>query len=368
MEMKSSQVIAFMMVGGCAVVMPRPNDTSTSENTTVAPQKEMVALSDLERDVATALSGPPGEAALASLAKSRGELLRRRETIIRVLIANAEEKARRQAPSVPEASRRPSRLPYDPLGKAGEGLLRRIHHERAKMYFDQSKDVEALGELMPIVERDQLGGPRVPPLLSCGEGELSCIDARARMLTRWPTICASTNGLAECATDGEYQVGVAVGSTPLPRVVQFVVSKGAARGSNVTIVGEDFNPSDARICNGRFETDKILDVDERRILVERTTWCKSITKGRVRGRKLIYQFASLPIDLTPGALVSVLIDRGALSVRSAGEVDVVTVRNPSLIATSSSKGESFRWNERLPSSLLQYPVNHWLESSRIGVP
>ena len=251
------------------------------------------------------------------------------------------------------------RLPYDPLGSAGEGLLRRIQHERAKMYFDQGKDVEALGELLPILEQEQLGERRAPPLLSCNEGELSCIDPRARTLTRWPTICASTNGLAECATDGEYQVGVAVSSSPLPRVVQFVVSKGAAKGNNVTIVGEDFNPSDARMCNGRFETDKILDVDERRILVERTTWCKSITKGRVRGRKLIYQFASLPVDLTPGARVSVLIDRGAVSVRSAGEVEIVTVKNPSLLATSSSKGESFRWNEQLPSSLLQYPVNLW---------
>lgn len=350
----SAMVIAL---GGCGVLQVRTSDgRSATEETTPKDEERRegeVPIDDVASKVEEILARPPTDEALEGLASARLELLRRRAAVL-------EDRAAKI-----EAARGPSSAPYpsgetpvdlawrkgSPLGPDGARLLRRIHLARARMYLDQHKDFEALSEVMPPEGIDL----EYVPLLDCEKEETACSDVKARILARWPTLCSSMNDLAQCRLGGEWQLGSGKDLHTLPMLMRFIVTKVVGkRNDGVTVLGFDYAPKDVERCHGQFETDKILDVDESRILVERTTWCRSITKGRARGVRNVYELPPLPVDVARGTEVIAVLEPGGVGTRPAGETDVVTVKRMRVLATRSSKLDGLRWNQRLPASVLRW--------------
>ena len=58
------------------------------------------------------------------------------------------------------------------------------------------------------------------------------------------------------------------------------------RGGAVDILTGDVPATDLDVCKGEFTTDKILDINEKRILIERTTWCREMAKQRRVGWRI----------------------------------------------------------------------------------
>jgi hypothetical protein len=123
------------------------------------------------------------------------------------------------------------------------------------------------------------------------------------------------------------------------------VKKVVSRGQSVDVLTGDVSATDIDICKGKFETDKILDVNEKRILIERTTWCKEVQKQRRAGWRITRHLGKIPVKLQPGDQLLLAADAAKVRRTKAGDTIVVDAHSVLLAARSITGEPTYRWNE-----------------------
>lgn len=86
-------------------------------------------------------------------------------------------------------------------------------------------------------------------------------------------------------------------------------------------------------------------MNERRILVERTTWCKSIETESRAGWRITHHLGKVPFALAPGDQIVVVADAAKVRRTKAGGTIVVDSPSVLLAARSLDGKRTFRWNE-----------------------
>lgn len=304
--------LALLTLSGCRGIqvgfvettsakVPREQAAATAPPPPPAPANPFASL---ERDLATALAEKDALVAIEKLGLIRVELLRRHREGIEAwkprVVTKPEEQhsvmwAKEQAPDV--------------LGRAGIMLLRRTHHERAKLYLTLNDSLAALRELAVSELSNNLNdvwNRPTTPLLACAAEEGTCKEARTAILAKYPGICFDEGS---CVIDregfpqagkGYALVGINIESTKRAKSNDWVV-KGAASV-----------PSSYDDCIGRYETDKILSVEENYIRVQRTTWCTRLVKKQRRGHQATYRIKTPDVDLSKREYIEVLVDRSKI--------------------------------------------------------
>jgi len=338
---RSLASILLLVLASCVVRVGKdPNEPSSepksapsSEATPATKDPESkeptVPIADLEARVKAArekLATDPTEP-VKELAAVRAELLTRWTKLESTLPQPADGKHVR--PVTPF---------YSPtLTKAGKDLLASTHTLRASVWADKGKVDDALRELISTV-----GGPSAVP---CPDGDTGCERARTMVSEKYKGFCwnfASSN----CSpTLGDDSFAFPDKSKPL-HFAQVWVKKVVMRGGAVDILTGDVPATDLEVCKGEFTTDKILDVNEKRILIERTTWCREMAKQRRVGWRITHHLGKLPFAVKPGDHVLLLAE--AAKVRRSKQGEIIVADSDSLVLAVERERPVYRWNEITP--------------------
>jgi hypothetical protein len=181
--------------------------------------------------------------------------------------------------------------------------------------------------------------------LRCADGETACREVREALDARWPKLCTDSG----CRVAHDWQL-----PTPSPNLIRVIVTDTKHTAEGYVITGIDSQPRDTRICKGEYQTDKIIDADAQRILVERTTWCRAIEKGRSSGSRHTFVLGKLPFAPNKGDVVTVLVDPRQIRSGKQGEVETLTVREAATVAIVSYRHDALRWNETWQHDLAQF--------------
>jgi hypothetical protein len=301
-----------------------PDDARRAEHEPKAPQ---ISIADLEPRVADAkakLASEP-ESAAKELAAVRAEIWKRFVELERTQPPPADE--RRMRPDDPFYS--------DSLSSEAKALLASTHTLRAGLWAERGKVDDALREL-------------VIPLLSvgavpCTDADVSCERARRAVSDKYKGFCwnfSSSNCSAHLDDDD-----FAWNKESATLFASAVVRKVIPRGDGVDVLTGDVAVADLEVCKGKFETDKILDVNEKRILIERTTWCKSIEKERRAGWRITHHLGKVATPLRAGDRVLLVADARKVKRNKVGDTVVVDAQSVLLAARSLDGRATYRWNE-----------------------
>lgn len=327
---------------GCGVVVVRPAEPSSEpapaapapadeESARAAKPPPQIDVRDLEPRVAAAkatLASDPAGAA-KELAAVRTEIMTRFEALERT--QPKPDDPRRMRPNDPFYS--------DSLSPGAKSLLASTSSLRAGLWADQGKVEDALRELLVVTPTDH-------GITPCPDGDASCPRARDVIAKKYKGFCWDFAS-SEC-TPRLDDDAVAFDKAKPTLFSRAEVKKVVARGQGVDVLTGDVLATDIEECKGKFETDKILDVDARRILVERTTWCKSLEKHRRAGWRITHHLGKVPLKIAAGDRLLLLTD--ATKIRRAKSGDTIVVDADSvLLAVRSMTGKpKYRWNEVTP--------------------
>lgn len=257
---------------------------------------------------------PDASAAIEKLGAARLELLRRRTEALSTWAPKCKQ----------HGALWQQEQPADPFDVAGVALLRRIHHERARLHLKEGHAVEALRELSADTA-----------LFDCGPSEDACREAKAGVAAAFPGICGDDD---RCQYAHEWQ------SERTPKGSFRVIHVPSAKVKRATATGWDVTGFDAKAdtydaCLGQFETDKIVGVDDQHIHIERTTWCKSIQQRRRPGLRFTYHVTSVP-SAAPKAesAMLLLVEGGATKTSVQGEVQVIHVAKATVLLSNGKEG------------------------------
>lgn len=352
-------VISISLVTGCKLVEPK-EPAAAAPSAAPPPANERVATEDIRLHVKRVLGEMtmPADEKLAKLAEARRELLARRAPVLAELVREAESKRDSNEPEdATFTTAKTAVAGKEPLDAAAIKLLRSIHHARARMLLAKGMQLEALREVAVGVSGSGYG---TAPLLSCGGDEPACVEVRAAVMQKWPSLCRGEAAHTECQLIDEFQMTSAASLERLPVLARFTVTKVTKRGAAPSVLGADYGPWNAELCKGRVETDRVVDVNERRVLVERTTWCKKIEQERKLGRKYVYDLPAMPEPPSAGADVLLLLEKGDVRVTKSGNVENVTVKASQVLAIDGGKVDSYLYGERVPADLARFPVDYTL--------
>lgn len=323
------------------------SSTSTDPSTTTPSSKPSVA--DLEARLQSILKEADAPTAIEKLGALRQDLLERRKAA-----KDAAEKTQRTHPS-----------PHDRtlvLGVEGRTLLRRIHHERARLYTNTNRPAQALAEMAVLGGFDDSA-----TLLECGGDEAVCKTVREDLEKRYPGICGP-NGCPGVAEIHWSQAGYALLQVRISGV------KKTANGWLVT--GAEFGPDTFQRCVSSFQTDKVLAIKGNRVEVERTTWCKKLETEHRRGYRFTYALTDAPFAPTVGGQMLLLGDPTKLRVGQRGGTDMTQIDKPILLELRVGKGDGgvstspdgddgrvFRHNQSVPPQLVDADL-YWRPAAR----
>jgi hypothetical protein len=326
---------------GCEVAAP-PASPAGEEK----PRSEF-ATDDLAARVEKARTGVTDPDARArELLEIRREVLRRRDAML----------ARRHDRDMQE-SRRKARAPGEPedamfgdetsavlLPDDMERVLNAISVARAEIFAAQGKQAEALRESMPRLEylsRDTWVSPR---FMYCDAKDEPCVALRASVEKTWPSLCTTPKTSDVCWTAiGQPLDYLAEQKTA--HFLSFVVTKVTKRtDGGFDLVGADFDPSKTEVCEGEFKTNRITDVNERRIVIEQTTWCRAIKQKRVSGFRATYRVGALPFEPTRGDRLLLLVEPKQIKLGKTGAIETALVDKP-LVLQIDGRKSAWVWND-----------------------
>lgn len=341
---------------GCVIIPPTQSADAPIAQTQRKPwEMELTGSEERVREI-LADSRFVAEDVIQQLGAVRMALLTERMDILQGYI---DEAASKRGPNAGDSAYFPfakKAIPGEPLGDRGLALLRTIHHERAVRFLDKNDLLSALREVVPKTDYGNLfpRGPRYyAPLASCAESETSCQRVRSALELEWPELWHGTVG----ATASEFHDEVTLDTLTTPkgksRLVRMVLSSAIKTARGWIVVGADISPENAKFCDGRYETDKILDIDERRIRIERTTWCRELRKGVVDGYRVSYHIAQLPTDTGVRAEMLLLVDERKIRINKRGHMRHLTVEGADVVAIRSAKS-AFLWNQEMDGSIVKY--------------
>jgi hypothetical protein len=334
---------AVLALTGCIVVRTgkapstdsEPASSSSAEEqrippqSTDAPREPTVLITDLEARVAAARTkladDPNGQ--VKELAAARAELLARWTKLESTLPQPSD--GRHVRPVNPFFS--------DTLTKEAKDLLASTHTLRAAVWIDQRKVDDALRELVTT-----MGGASAVP---CPTDDSGCKKAREAVSAKYKGFCWKF-GSSNCApTLGDDNFALSEKSKPLFFAHVFVKKVGV-RGHSVDILTGDVPATDLKVCKGEFQTDKILDVNEKRILIERTTWCREMAQQRRVGWRVTHHLGTVPVAIQPGDHVLILAEAAKVRRSKVGEI-IIAESDATLLAVERDR-PIYRWNETMP--------------------
>lgn len=369
---------AVFLLGCNAVHIGKPRingvETGSGESDPQAqnakPKDPQVKIDDLVPRVAAATAKLGRDPSAASeLAKVRTEILDRKIALEEAYVKTHVEK--REAGDGPEdaifTDRKRTLSSYRALSPDAERLLHETTTRRAALWASEGKAEDTLRELVDpeLTARSSLLDMPADavPTLDCEhatstwleeqakpptpELKVACERARKVVSSAWPKLCWNQNTTTGCQVANEGYLEFA--STDKSALLTYAtVSQVTKKGDAFEVKTLEADPRNVEVCKGQFQTDKILDIDERRILVERTTWCKSIAKERRTGIRIVHRLGKTNFTPKRGDFLLLLVDPKKVKVAKAGEVVVVTTDSPSVVAATSKGKPVYRWNELTP--------------------
>jgi hypothetical protein len=300
-----------------------------------APAGPFVALDDLQPKVAAAeqklATDPAGGA--QELASLRAEILARWTKL----------ESTQPQPNDGLHVRPTTPFYSDTLTKGGKDLLATTHAARAGLWADQGKIDDALREMITT-----MSGVDAVPCPSTGTAAEACQRARTAVLAKYKGFCFN-NSSSRCGAaldDDQFAFpGDKSKSTVFAQAwVKKVVARG--KGGGVDVVTGDVPATDLDVCKGEFQTDKILDVNEKRILIERTTWCREMAKQRRVGWRITHHLGKLPFAIKPGDHLVLIADAAKVKRTKVGET--IVVDSESVVVAANRDRPLYRWNEVTP--------------------
>jgi hypothetical protein len=231
--------VALLALPACGIVKiesaeSKPTVAEAPESPSVDKTQAKEArgnVSDLQARLTAIVAEADATAAIDKLGELRLELLRRRRAALDAL-----SDAERRQLSPQELSQI--------LGAPAHALLRRIHHERARLYLKQNRPAEALAEVSV-----QGGGYEHAVLLECHADEDVCKEVHGAITKRYPGICAATY----CSTHVDY-----LWNQASPAIVEVSISSVKKTPAGWLVTGGEFGPDTYTHCLDSFQTDKSL--------------------------------------------------------------------------------------------------------------
>jgi hypothetical protein len=111
----------------------------------------------------------------------------------------------------------------------------------------------------------------------------------------------------------------------------------------LVVQGASSEASSYKTCDGQYQTDKILSVTDKEIVVERTTWCKGRRTLQMDGHVYVVRLAAGGFEPREGDLVRVFVRPKDVAIRKQGRVSHVTVNRPLLVQVSVPQGTRYRF-------------------------
>lgn len=242
-----------------------------------------------------------------------------------------------------------------------EKLLRKIKHARGKLLASGGQRDELVRELAPPglwAERYRSDGMtqqilHYQDIESCAPDETVCKDAYRALVKATDEGCRVSPYVSDnfrssgaeayiCDFANETWIEGTQDKKPFFHDVRVRgISKTAA--GEFVIQGASSNPSSSKTCDGEYQTDKILSVTDKEIVVERTTWCQGRRTLFLDGYLYVVRLPAGAFEPRVGDLIRVFVRPKDLAIRKQGRVTHVTVNRPLLTQVSVPQGTRYRF-------------------------
>lgn len=239
-------------------------------------------------------------------------------------------------------------------------LLRKIRHARGALLASMGKRDALLRELAPAglwsdrIQSDGMGGREnlhYQDVERCAPEEARCKEAYRALVKESGGGCRVSPYVSAqfkesgaeafiCDFANESWMTDTQGKKPFFYDVRIHGLSKTPTGELV-IQGGSWAPSSTKTCDGEYQTDKILSVTDREIVVERTTWCKGRRTLQLDGRAFVVRLAAQDVELRVGDSIRVFVEPKELHLRKKGRMTYVTVNRPLL--TQVNVGDATRW-------------------------
>lgn len=279
--MKANEAMRFaiciVVLSSCVVVSPSRRSAAATAAVT-APVAATAPVDEWSRRV-EATSGLGHREALAALGDLRAELWTANET---------RRAAFQPDPSFPpEVKDRLKRNPPVQLSQAELSLMLRVHRLRARHFLELGDRESARREVFASVSATGV------QVLTCQSADALCIDVRDRILsTQKVPLCVEGCRRQVLTSQGLLAAGLPPGEARAePGFAWVVVSSVQPHdGGRWLVTGLDSTGSSYADCIGQYETDKVKEVTDSMIVVERTTWCRELQQKKVKPMRVQFLF------------------------------------------------------------------------------
>jgi len=367
---------------GCVVVRPAQDPTTAQDGArpgTDGPSSaydDLSAYKDIGARVEAALrrgdSDPTG--ALAELSELRVETV---TTRLGQHGIKADPKGSAMAPEQDPRAERPAESYSVRFGGEGffgsarsgdgdkpdpaEALLRKIKHARGKLLAKGGQRDDLLRELAPPglwSERFRSDGTgrqvlHYQDIESCTPDEAVCKEAYRALVKATDEGCRVSPYVSDNFRDSGAEAYICdfanetwiEGTQDKKPFFYDVRVRGITKtaAGELVIQGASSNPSASKTCDGEYQTDKILSVTDKEIVVERTTWCQGRRTLFLDGYVYVVRLSAGAFEPRVGDQIRVFVRPKDLAVRKLGRVTHVTVNRPLLTQVSVPQGTRYRF-------------------------
>ncbi len=299
-----------------------------------------------------ATSALPATEALTALAAARRELF---EQQLEAQGFKVEPGATATAPEHPqrvvrwkeEGLRARGPGPLIITGSERSAVSLRIRAERARRFMELKQPDELIRELAPLASSgpDSNGRRTSMPVKLCAPREPGCDALSKAWAAAVGSACFFNN------VDGftcELTVDVLSQFMERDSFVDVLVHGVERRpGGALVVRGDGWQPHVYEECQGKFETDKVLSVTKDGMTIERTTWCRELTKKQSLGVAVTVELPPQAVEPRVGDSMRLLVRKKNVSVARKDKVDHVRIVAPVVVEVSVPGGPRAARNESL---------------------
>ncbi len=234
------------------------------------------------------------------------------------------------------------------LDSIWDKVLRPIHHRLAHAYLSEGRPTEALREVLagtPVADSVLRFTPAYA-LTVCGAQELECREVMAQLDKAYPGFCLEGAGRS-CGWRG---VELAFGERrAVGQVFDVMVTDASRTPNGWLLTSYRSDPSTQTDCVGRFETDRIKEVRETTVFIERTTWCKQILSRFSAGRRVQYRVAQSDLSIKAGSMIRIYTSLSDMQTSTGSTIGTLFPSAHVIAVHDPRAGTMFVSNEEIES-------------------